>query len=831
MNLNLPKQIILFALLLLPLLSFGQVVELYTFQDAAVTYDFISRPNGPSTVGADPADNGTFDLSPNTATTSNFDYIMTYTPNPGFIGIDTFKVRRWDNFSVVTMRFMVHVSATSLKANHDYTTVRSGEAVIINVLANDISSNGIKILQAVPAINHGQADFDAATGLITFTPDADYTGLAHFNYNICNGAGNCTEGTVSISVVPEAATTETENILVFTKKNALQFIMVPPSYTLTQLPTSGVFDGGADVPTYTPGYNFVGNDVIRFNDGNHDLVFDIRVLDIESNVFAHDDQFFTTTGTTVEIDPFLNDLSENSSTSGCTGLDTPPEHGTLNGLFEYTPDAGFVGVDQFIYRSKANGCTGQTEYATVYIFVSNFEPAETSFEMATPKETPIIIGYNVPSTTFSFQITSQGTLGETLFLQGVVDTIINGVPIQGNNILIYIPNTGVTTGLDQIEITYCLADPNPDNTDCLVSKQVKIWMSILDVGTGDAPVCVGDCVWAGDTNADGIVNMTDLLPIGLNMGKIGTERPNATSEYWYGQYAEDWGNLFGGQSTINVKHIDADGNSMVTAADTTAIRSFYGNTHNMVPGVMPYAPFEFIIEGPLFVEPGDLVSFSIKIGMPDAPAEDVYGLVFPFPYNPDAIDPESIDIHWDNDNFMAYDSPVLFMDHNNFEGQFEAGYTRTSGLRANGYGELGTLDLIIEDINGFRPDQDELLLTIGGGVGSAMNSQGQMQAVRVRGYELPVRFKEEAAAGAVVFAPEQLKVAPNPTSDLLTVHLNGQQEFEQLVLRTLTGQVVKNYEGLRTNDFTLSLKGLPAGIYVLSVANGDGVINRKVEVF
>ena len=106
-----------------------------------------------------------------------------------------------------------------------------------------------------------------------------------------------------------------------------------------------------------------------------------------------------------------------------------------------------------------------------------------------------------------------------------------------------------------------------------------------------------------------------------------------------------------------------------------------------------------------------------------------------------------------------------------------------------------------------------------------------MQAVRIQGYDLRIRLKKEEDTGAAVFAPTQLKVSPNPTSDLLSVHLNGQQQFDQLVLRTLTGQVVKNYDGLRTNDFTMSLKGLAAGIYVLSVANEDGVINRKVQIF
>lgn len=50
-------------------------------------------------------------------------------------------------------------------------------------------------------------------------------------------------------------------------------------------------------------------------------------------------------------------------------------------------------------------------------------------------------------------------------------------------------------------------------------KSVKIEMEILNVGSGNEPMCFDDCVWRGDTNFDGTVNLQDLLPIGLSMGK------------------------------------------------------------------------------------------------------------------------------------------------------------------------------------------------------------------------------------------------------------------------------------------------------------------------
>lgn len=828
MNLALQKLFVVLALVSLPFWGQSQSVDLLTYQNSEINYDFTSRPNSPSLPGAFQPDNGTVELISN----GNWEYTVTYTPDEGFIGTDHFRIIRWVIDPIPAFRTVdvnVTVAPALIHAYHDYAVTYSNQPIVVDVLANDISSNGVKVLQAVPAINHGVATFNSTTGLISFTPTPGFKGTAHFNYALCNGVGDCDDGTVSITVMEETPTTEDEVVKVFVKKNETQFILVPDNYSIVQDPQNGVFDPGADVPEYTPAENYSGTDAIIFTDGNHNLTFDIEVLDLETNSFAFDDRAFTTTNSPVDIPVLENDMA----LTGCSlDLEIAPEHGTVvesGDEYVYTPDEDFVGVDRFTYSSNICGSGAAREEATVTVFISNFAPDRTTFEMATPKNTPMIIGYNVPVSTFSFTVTSQGTLGVTEFLEGEVDTEINGVPIQGNNILIYTPYADVTEGLDEIEITYCLNDP--DGNGCFVSKQVKIWMTILDVGDNGEPVCIGDCIWAGDTNADGIVNMNDLLPIGRSMGEIGTERAGATFDLWYGQYGEDWGSLFGGSDVeLDIKHIDADGNSIVTAEDTTAIRAFYGRTHNMVPSIMPYAPYEFIMEGPLFITPGDYVEFSISVGLPETPAEDLYGFVFPFNYNPDVVVPNSLQINWHDDNFMAYDSPVIFMDHNDLSGRFEAGYTRTSGLVASGHGELGTLGIVIEDLQGFRTDEEEIILEFGGQTGSSLDQTGNYNSVYVRPFQIRLILNQEDNAETNELRDELLKTYPNPTNQYLSVHLNGQQEFEQITLRSLTGQVVQYQNNLRTNHTTLDVSKLTSGIYILSVANEKGVLNRKIEV-
>ena len=827
MNVSLPKLSAMLALLLLPLWHWAQSVSLDTYQNTAVSYDFVSSPNSPG-ITISPSF-GELEL----IETSNFNYSVQYTPDTDYIGSDHFRILRWATSPAPHLELLdvtVTVEPALIQANHDYSTTTAGQAVTIDVLENDLSSNGIKLLRAIPAVNHGTAAYNEGESVVTFQPAAGFSGLAHFNYVICNGLGDCDEGTVSISVMPAETPTEDEIIRVFTEKNQSQFILVPPEYQWVSGPENGIYDAGADVPEYHPQLDYTGMDEIVFTYQGHQLVFDIEVLNLEENTFAFDDRFFTTTNSGISLDVLENDLSVSGS---CLSY-TQAENGTIvhpngspAGYFEYTPDPGFVGVDQFTYTTFLTSCAGDPETATVNIFVSNFEPDRSTFHMATPKETPIIIGYNVPVATFRFEVSAQGELGSAFFLSGEVDTVINGVAITGHNLLIYTPDEGVTTGIDEFEITYCLEDPS-SNT-CAVSKTVKVFMEILDVGSGEGPVCVGDCVWPGDTNFDGLVSMADLLPIGLSMGEVGSSRPDVTFDYWYGQYADDWGSLFGGaESNVDLKHIDADGNSIVTATDTTAIQLFYGRTHSMVPEVLPYVPYDFILEGPLFVQPGDLVNIKIKIGTADQPADDVYGFVFPYLYNPDFVEAESVRVSWNSSSWLTYSSPVLHMQHNDFGGFLEAGYTRTSGISASGHGEIGQLQAIItDDLIGIRPDSDEIAIEIGGIDGSVMNSAGQMSAAYIQPYTLRVRLKNDEPEQ---LNEDQLLTYPNPTKDYLSVHLNGGRNFQHVAVYSLTGQLVQSVRGVETNHAEINLNNLPNGIYILEVATQDGLINKKVQV-
>lgn len=72
---------------------------------------------------------------------------------------------------------------------------------------------------------------------------------------------------------------------------------------------------------------------------------------------------------------------------------------------------------------------------------------------------------------------------------------------------------------------------------------------------------------------------------------------------------------------------------------------------------------------------------------------------------------------------------------------------------------------------------------------------------------------------------DQIEIFPNPTSDYLNIE-SSSDRLESYELKTLTGQVIQ--EGELTGKDIVSLKGIPIGVYLLSVSTTEGRINKRI---
>ncbi|MEL6717266.1 MAG: Ig-like domain-containing protein, partial [Bacteroidota bacterium] len=169
---------------------------------------------------------------------------LSYRPNAGFKGMDTVEVKYYQSLILppVTLNLIVNVKESIVLANDDYTDTNLSTSVSISVLDNDENTNGNLFVRDV-LVTSGAEDVSVnIDGTITFTPQADFEGIAYFEYLVCNDADVCDNATVSISV-HNTATPSDQVHQIYTKKNTPQAILFPlEGYELDTAPEKGIID-------------------------------------------------------------------------------------------------------------------------------------------------------------------------------------------------------------------------------------------------------------------------------------------------------------------------------------------------------------------------------------------------------------------------------------------------------------------------------------------------------------------------------------------------------------------------------------------------------------
>jgi hypothetical protein len=841
---------LLSVLLFLPMLAFAQIqtqlVELEVVKGQTVSWDLYNASVYSPTVSEQPSNGITgWSVFPG----GYGDYQFTYTPyDADFIGNDEAVVRYYEESSLpfgqlIEAHIQITVIPAYIKAVDDFARVNSGESIVIDVLANDDwLGTGAPHVEGVTLVNSGigHCTVGADCGSVTFTPEENYTGIAHFNYTICDDEGNCDDAIVNISVNP-IVEPEYDILEVITSRDVPKIVLFDlTGYTLVEEDwehgTVG-FDEEQEIPTYEPSGDSFGYDYITYekNEGGvlYTRVVRVHVLDTPiSNTYLLDDHAYTSEGATITIDVAANDKLVPSTYV----LSDDPENGfampvAVNGQinYMYIPNPGFTGIDKFKYRGNV---AGVLETATVTVHVHNQVPSRPLFNLNTVKDVPLVLEYGVPINSYSFDLVGTGAAQGTAEIHaGYTSQTWNGQTTSGYNLITYTPNAGFT-GEDEFEVTYSI-DGN-DNT----LATVKIVVNVLDVTPAAEQLCIGDnCVYPGDTNKDGIVNMKDVLPIGLCMGEEGTERYAETiTTDWYGQYAVDWDDQFE-QPGFDLKHIDTDGDSIISHLDTTAIRQYYGAINNIIP--TPEAPAALPIylkyDNSTAPQPGDVVSFEVYLGdsldYTDY-ALDIHGITSSLNYDPSFVQPGSMNITFPTDTWMAYDAPTLGMSYDfPNEGKIDFGFTRTNGVSIDGYGMIAQVDfVIIEDLVIGRPGE-EAYFTLPFGLSGTGVMSGAGDTYSLANAELAIDIHIPAADEEKTVSNADLRVFPNPTSNVVNLYLNGYgNEVASYEIYNISGQLM-NRAAVAAKSATIDVSTWNTGLYVARVVTMDGeVLNSKFEV-
>ncbi|MEO1438513.1 MAG: dockerin type I repeat-containing protein, partial [Bacteroidota bacterium] len=150
------------------------------------------------------------------------------------------------------------------------------------------------------------------------------------------------------------------------------------------------------------------------------------------------------------------------------------------------------------------------------------------------------------------------------------------------------------------------------------------------------PNCTSNCIWPGDLNRDGIVDVIDFLRLKEVDGLIGPAR-SLNSELWYPYPDPDWPSNQTYSDGISFANADCNGDGIINAQDElntillnyqSTNNAFVGPSGGDVPGQQLYVE-KTIFSPPLdAVTVGALNQFDIRLALPPEEQGNVAGIAF-----------------------------------------------------------------------------------------------------------------------------------------------------------------------------------------------------------
>ena len=314
-----------------------------------------------------------------------------WSPPPGFAGTASFLYAACDPGGLCdTARVTVTVDGPGAgdPVAIDDASSTTGDPVTRDVLANDAGGAfpldpATLVVDAGPA--NGTVAVGPAPGVLTYTPDAGFTGEDLVAYSVCNTAGFCASAVWRLRVGAIDAPPVTGDDLATTPRNVPVRIDVgandtdpdgdagPPEIVLPPAQgTALVLPDGA--VAYTPGAGYVGTDAFTYRvcdarGACDDAVVIVTITPANDPPLAKDDYSHTTAGVPVTITPTDNDLDPDGDPLGVSVL-AGPTFGAVSlgagGTITYVPGAdGVTDALTLEICDPAGACATSTWTVTV----------------------------------------------------------------------------------------------------------------------------------------------------------------------------------------------------------------------------------------------------------------------------------------------------------------------------------------------------------------------------------------------------------------------------------------------------------------------------------
>ena len=267
-------------------------------------------------------------------------------------------------------------------ANPDNATTPQATPVTIPVLGNDNLNGGtLQMIMLVSNPTSGSVSLNGSQ--YVYTPNAGFSGTDQFTYKLVASNGTSNTTTVTITVPspqpqpvanPDNATTNQNTAITIPVLNNDVLNGTFTMLVVMTQPANGSAAVSGNQIVYTPRAGFCGTDNFTYklvtSSGSSITSVSVIVNCPAPAPVANNDNATTPKGTPVTI-PVLGNDNLNGGTIQMVMLVSGPANGTVTlnaaNQYVYTPNAGFVGTNQFTYKVVASNGTSNIATVTVTI--------------------------------------------------------------------------------------------------------------------------------------------------------------------------------------------------------------------------------------------------------------------------------------------------------------------------------------------------------------------------------------------------------------------------------------------------------------------------------
>ena len=401
----------------------------------------------------------------------------TYTPDSNWNGTDTFTYKAndgTDDSNTATVTVTVNAVNDAPIANDVSSSMNEDVATDITLDATDVDDGDTLTYSVVSAASNGTT---AVSGnIVTYTPDANWSGSDTFTYKVNDGTVDSNTATVTITVNAVNDTPIATDVSAATNEDTALGVTLTSSDvegdTLTYSvvgTNNGTVTISGSTATYTPTQDFNGTDTFTYkaNDGNTDsntATVTVTVNAVNDAPVANAMSVATDSqaSTTLQIDLDVSDVDGDTLTPFLTATVSNGTLALITGTTSlvYNPTDGFSGTDTFVYGVNDGTVDSNTATVTITVTTANSAPAATDISGATNEDTAVNItltATDVEGDALTYSIV--GTNNGTVTLSGATATYTPDANWNGTDTFTYKANDG-TVDSNTATVTVNVASVN-----------------------------------------------------------------------------------------------------------------------------------------------------------------------------------------------------------------------------------------------------------------------------------------------------------------------------------------------------------------------------------